>query len=174
VFSSNTARFGAVLFAAVALAGCSRPHKPSYRRISVLPFEDLSSGAETAWKGRALGELVAVQLSGLPGTTAMFAAGLPADALVRPTHVLHGYFDADGAHASLEDFATHRTVHTAAARGGDAALLVLAIARGIDPAARRVTVNAAAAQAFAEGNYERAASAASGFGPAYVDFPIYR
>lgn len=166
--SSNAGFFGAALLAAVALAGCSRSHEPSYQRIAVLPFEDLSPGAETAWKGRALGELVAVHLSGLPHTTAVFAAGLPTAIAARPTHVLHGYFDANSAHASLEEFTRHRTVQTAAARGSDPTSLSLAIARAIDPAARRIPVHAAAARSFANGDYERAAAAAPGFGPAYV------
>ncbi|HWR50621.1 MAG TPA: tetratricopeptide repeat protein [Bryobacteraceae bacterium] len=165
---NNAKRFRVVLLAAVALAGCTGPREEAYQRIAVLPFEDLSSGGAVHWKGRALGELVAIRLSGLPQTTAVFAAGLPAAAAIRATHVLHGYFDRDGAHASLEEFTAHRTVKTAAVWGSDPAVLSLAIARSIEPAARGIPVTAIAAQAFAEGSYERATAEAPGFGPAYV------
>lgn len=57
-------RAAAVGLAALALGACSRPAKRPIERLAILRFENLSPDTAPDWIGRALSEVVAVELGG--------------------------------------------------------------------------------------------------------------
>ena len=62
----RAARFA--LLAAILLAGCARRPPAAAERIAILRFENLSGNSSVDWQGRALSEVLAQQIGGIPSS----------------------------------------------------------------------------------------------------------
>ena len=156
-----------------SLSGCgpSAP-PPLVERVSFLTVENLTGDASLSWIQDAVPAMAASQLSGvgriLPfhGDTSRDAAAIAANTLI------HGYFDRRrGAlyfEFSVEDAYTHKIRPVAV--DGDVLQAADAVAKAVDPAAKPYsTKNAAAVQAWALRDFERATQLDPDFGAAWRD-----
>jgi len=164
------------------LCACSGDQHAT-RKLAVLPFENLSASRELDWVGRALAEVVTAQLTGSPEIEPAVAPGLREAAGSGATGIVHGYYSMAAGRlrveAVVENTATRRAAKTASAAGAPGGILALAdaVARQLDPQARRFsTASEAALRAYVEalgarepaGDFERAVSADPNFGAAYL------
>ena len=53
-----------------------RPAEPRIQRLAILRFENLGADVSTDWMGRALSDIITVELSGVPDVYAIPAARL--------------------------------------------------------------------------------------------------
>jgi tetratricopeptide (TPR) repeat protein len=168
---------GALAVVAAALASCGRrPSGPQYQRVAILRFENLGADASLDWIGRALPEMMAVDLAAAPaiytmpssrlhsleralGPRPIAAPGVSAERdmaiLAGATRLGYGEYSVQNgrlrARITVENPATRAVEWVASAEApaaGGVAALAASLARQVWSGAARIPVNNAALQSY--------------------------
>jgi tetratricopeptide (TPR) repeat protein len=160
------------LFAAVALAACSRAPIPVVDRIAILPFDNLSGDPSLDWVSNAAPSILAEQLVGSPKTVPLRVPTVSDAYLSAATRFVHGDFvQAHGAlrfEIQVEDAARHKMIAHDDLNGAVLDAMNRA-AHTLDPHAQPFsTSNPEAVAAWAQGQEERATTLDPDFGEAWI------
>jgi len=166
------------LVLAATTTACSRTPRTATQRVAILGIDNLSGDASLDWIATAAPRIVASQLTGASGTTAMLATSASDAYADGATRFLHGYFDRRDAPATgaaplhfefrLEDAASHAMQDVIALNANPIQALDT-LAHRIDPSAHAFSSsNQQAIEAFGRGEYERAVELDPDFSAAWL------
>jgi len=188
VFFRKTGSAGlAALLAALAIASCARRPSSTVERLAVLPLENLGSGSELDWAGRAAAAAIVYDLDGLADQYPQTVDSISSAYSMHASRVLEGYYlERNGRAqitATLESLEGRKTIETIQIEGSLAngiVPLVNQLAKRLNPQARSFgTGNMAAFRAYGDAlaagdraaalqDLGSATQADPGFGAAYI------